>query len=173
MGSRKKRSKSFALFVIAIMVMAVVAGAFTYFQFLLPPPDCGEPTNPTPLLSGPFTVTHNNLQFNARNTTFSGPNQIVVIGNDPNTITFQTTVYSDPSKPHLVGGECVTDPSAPVTLLLKVRFQTDSQTEDLQLQYGGNPLRTPEPAFTTHTNPQAGVRWTPYDNHVTLLARFN
>ncbi len=145
----------YALLVITIMIGGVVAGAFFYFR---PPPPCGDSTPTTPRLSRIYQTTINGQAFNAINATFSGADQPVVMGNNPNTVTFQTVEFLDPSKPHLVGQDCITDPASPISLTLDVKFA--SSTEQLSMQYdGGSPPPYDQLKLTVHTGPQAGVRW--------------
>lgn len=182
MGSKKKKRKvPTALLIVVLLIGAVVAGAFTYFQYIRPVQtvECGEEPGPTaPVVSEAYQTTIRGIRYNAVNTTFSGEKQQVAIGS-PSPVTFVSDIFFDPSKPHLVDGKCVTDLSTPITLRLKVTFDIDGKIENLTLRYGGNPPPTLlegcdcTEAFSTHTAPIAGVRWYLGDSYVLLLVSLN
>lgn len=147
------------------MVVGTLAGAFAYYQFLQPP-KC-EPDYPDrPVLSQAFRTSINNLPFNAISATFFKAGQVVVLGS----VTFFVVLFFDPSKPHLVGSQCIQDASTPVSLSLQVTFQPDQSVESLAFVYGGVPPQEFPPSFTNHTSPQAGVGWFRNDAHVVLMA---
>ncbi len=142
--------KSYGLLIIGTMLLGVVAGAFYFYH-----PDCGSPGQP----SGSFHYTTvinyqgQDLIFDAFNYTFTGTQQPFNFDN----VTFTTLQFSDPSKPHVIGLNCGTDPSQPGTMIVGVTSSNNAfPGQTLQLQFNVN---SDQGSFTSNTSPIAGVVW--------------
>ncbi len=161
LGKRGGRKRTYALFVILVTIGGVLAAGFAYFNFFQ---GCGTPPAPRSY-GGVYATTFNGITFLAINYTFTSTGQSVVIGN----VTFQSVQFFDPSFPHLVSGQCITDTTSPATLIMNARFFPAGLVYQLGIQYGVT--RTYQEEFTECSGSQAAVLWYPDNPYVVLMAR--
>jgi hypothetical protein len=156
---------SYALFIIVLMVLGIVAGAFYFYNAANQNP-CGNPGNPqfTSLADRTLNVNGQFKNYHAVSAKFTGTNQDETIAS----VTFLTMTFNDPSLPHLVSGNCVSDPVTPVSVTVRVTFSSTGLQEDLgPFSYGGVTSNTVQ-TFTTDYN--AGLQWNPGEgSSLTLL----
>ena len=154
----------YAIFIIVLMVLGVVAGAFYFYNAASKNP-CGDPGNAV-FSALPDTTIDVNGQpktYHAIAANFTGTGQVEVIQN----VAFLTTDFNDPLQPHLINGSCGRDPYTPVSITVKVTFsQTGSQQYLGPVSFRGT---TPSTVDVLTNDSQAGLLWNPNDAFLTLL----
>ncbi len=143
----------YALFIITLMVLGVIAAGFYFYSSASQNP-CGDPGDASFTSAYQTTVDVNGQpkQFNAVDAAFTKVQQNDAVGN----VKFVVTGFDDPSQPHLVNGHCVSDTFTPASITIRVTFTSNGQQEYLSLSYKGS-LQYPTEAFTS--NSQAGLQW--------------
>ena len=139
----------YALFIIALMVLGIVAGIYFYGYNVGNQNPCGDPG---PAQFGQvYDTTVNGQPFKAVTANFTGTQQTLSISN----VQFVSTAFNDPSIPHLLNGQCVGDSSTPATITVRVTFTNTGLQEPLTLAYKDG--STNVQIFTS--NNQAGLQW--------------
>ncbi len=153
---------SYALFVIILMVLGIVAGAFYFYNAANQNP-CGNPGSPTftSLADRTINVNGQSKTYHAVAAKFTGTGQDEIIAS----VTFLTTAFNDPSQAHLLNGNCVSDPYTPISVTVRVTFSSTGLQESLPFRYGG--VQSANQTFTT--NYQAGLQWNPNEQSLSLL----
>lgn len=152
----------YALFIIILMVLGVIAGAFYFYNAANQNP-CGNP-GPAHFSALPDETISVNGQFkpyHAVAANFTGTNQEEVISS----VAFLTTAFNDPLQPHLVSGGCYSDPYTPASVTVKVTFFSTGPQE-LSISFRGTTSSTVQ-QFTQDF--QAGLQWDPGSISLTLL----
>ncbi len=160
--------RAYSLLIIALMLGGSVSALAYYLQFT--PPDCGQPpSGGSPTLHGPVASTIINGQsYWWLNVSFTAVNQFVAI----QSVSFQTTSFSDPNFPHLKGIACVAEPNLATQAGIRISFG-DGVAETLFMNYAGSSSTSNPPIFTSHTNPTAGLEWIQGTDFLTLLLSEN
>jgi hypothetical protein len=144
---------SYALFIIILMVVGIAATASFLFYNSGGQNPCGTPASPQFAAAPDQTITVDGQPktYFARSANFTGTGQTETIAG----VTFSSTAFNDPSVPHLVNGNCVSDPSTPVTITVRVSFASGGQY-DLLLSYKGS---SQPPAQSLTPDGQAALYW--------------
>ncbi len=144
----------YALFIIVLMVIGIVAAGFFFYNSAIQNP-CGDPGPPkfAPLPDQTITVNGQPKTYTAVAANFTGTQQEEVISS----YAFYTTALNDPSFPHMVNGNCASDFVTPATITVKITIPPNGQQESLALTFKGG--SQPVNAFTS--SGQAGLMWDP------------
>ncbi len=144
------------------MVLGIVAAGFYFYYYNLNP--CGTPGGPqfSALPDMDFTVNGQPRTYHAVAANFTGSQQEEVISN----VAFLSTALNDPSIPHLVNGNCASDPYTPATIKVRVTFSNTGAQYDLQLTFKGV---TSNSVQTFTGDYQAGLQWNPGSVSLILL----
>jgi hypothetical protein len=152
----------YAFFIIGLMILGVIAGAFYFYRPSVQANPCGNP-GPSQF-SSEFTDSINGTSYEAILINFTDIRQNLVLTQ----VTFLTTSYSNPAQPHLVGSNCVTDATTPASISIQVTFANDHFQETLSIHYNGD-LTTETHAYSSHVGPRAGVVWKPGHAYLELV----
>ena len=149
----------YALFIIILMVLGIIATAFYFYNSSSQNP-CGDP-GPAKFAALPDQIV-NAKSYRAVAANFTGTRQEEVIAG----VTFYASSLNDPSLPHLVNGSCASDPYTPASIVVDVTFSSNGLRESLPLRFGGTtPYQTQQ--FTS--DQQAGLMWNPGSVSLILL----
>ncbi len=149
----------YALLIIAIMVLGIVATAFYFYNAANQNP-CGDPG---PAKFAPIPdQTIGSKTYAAVAANFTGTGQDEVISN----VAFYTTALNDPSIAHLVNGSCASDPYTPASITVNVRFSGTGLQESLSLSFKGT---TPNYVEQFTSDSLAGLMWNPGSISLILL----
>ncbi len=140
----------YALFIIILMVLGVIAGAFYFYNAALQNP-CGSP-GPASFGSVYDTTSSSGQPYKAVDANFTGTHQTISVAGAQ----FYTTAFDDPSQSHLINGICGTDPNTPVSVTVQVTITSNGQQWSLSIMYRGTAGTSQ--VFTPDS--KAGLQWT-------------
>ena len=147
----------YAIFIIVIMVLGIVAGAFFFYNAASQYP-CGNP-GPAKFSALPDLTLNVNGQpktYKAIAANFTGTQQPDSFSG----VTFTTTAFDDPTIAHVINGSCGTDTSTPASITLRVAFYNTGQSvvvpDQGSFSFKG-PYQNFGPAFTPDF--RAGIYW--------------
>jgi len=155
---------SYAIFIIVLMVLGIVAGAF-YFYNAASKNSCGDPGNArfSALPDTTIDVSGQPRTYHAVAANFTGTGQVEVIQN----VAFLTTDFNDPLQSHTINGSCASDLYTPASITVEVTFsQTGAQVYLGPISFRGT---TPNAVQILTNDSQAGLLWNVGDAFLTLL----
>ncbi len=146
----------YAVFIILLMVLGIVATAFYFYNATTQNP-CGDP-GPAKFAAIPDQTLDVNGQpktYSAVAANFTGTQQVEVISS----YAFYTTAFNDPSLQHLINGSCGSDPYTPASITIRVTSSSSGQPEVLTIpQFKGS---TSNPTQVFISGYHAGLLWNP------------
>ncbi len=143
----------YALFIIILMVLGIIATAFYFYNASSQNP-CGNPGDAkfAALPAQTISVQGQPKTYNAVAANFTKTQQEEVLSN----VAFYTTSFDDPTIAHVINGSCGTDPFTPATVTVRITFSSNGQTELLSLHYKGV---TQAPVQNVTSNTNAAIYW--------------
>ncbi len=158
----------YALFIIVLMVLGVVATAFFFYNAANQNP-CGNPGDAqfSSLPDTTITVNGQPRTYHAVAANFTGTNQVEVISS----VSFLTTAFNDPLQLHLINGNCASDPYTPASVTVRVVNSITGQQVTLpSLSFRGTTsCAVPTDCQRFTGDGLAGLEWDPSTTYLTLL----
>ena len=138
----------YALFIIILMVLGIIAGAFYFYNASTQNP-CGSPG---PARFGSVYDTNIGQPYKAVDANFTGISQTISVAGAQ----FYTKAFDDPSQSHLINGICGIDPNTPASVTVQITITVTGQQWSLSIVYKGTAGTSQ--VFTPDS--KAGLQWT-------------